>query len=371
MIIAGDISGDVHASGVVRELWSDFPEMNIWGIGGPKMQAEGFSALLPFEPFNRMGFLEVISHLPFFLSAKKLVIDEMKSRRPDCLILVDYPGFNMPVMKAAHSLGIPVLWYIAPMVWAWKRKRAEVLGKLATHIACIFPFEVQYFTPFTSSVSFVGNPLMESVSKISGKKDSLDEGEIDLAIVPGSRAQEVKKMLPEMISAYRILKECYPRVKARVSRCGPVSEQFYRDAIRGTDANLFDGNLRELLRRSDLALVTSGTATLETALEGVPMVIAYRTSMVTYHIFKRLLRIPHIGLPNIIAGERIVPECIQEKSDAEQMAAELQGYIENPETYRSTLSRLSGLRDLLGSKKPSREVSDIAGEIIRRSVAGR
>ena len=220
------------------------------------MQAEGFSALLPFEPFNRMGFLEVISHLPFFLSAKKLVIDEMKSRRPDCLILVDYPGFNMPVMKAAHSLGIPVLWYIAPMVWAWKRKRAEVLGKLATHIACIFPFEVQYFTPFTSSVSFVGNPLMESVSKISGKKDSLDEGEIDLAIVPGSRAQEVKKMLPEMISAYWILKECYPRVKAGFPR-GPVSEQFYRDAIRERMRTCLM-NLRELCADPILLLLHQG-----------------------------------------------------------------------------------------------------------------
>ena len=164
MFVAGDPSGDKHASFVVKRLKDEVPESDIWGIGGPGMQSAGLRTLMPFEPFNRMGFIEVALHISFFLHAKKQLINEMKKNRPDCLVCVDYPGFNMQLMKAASEMKIPVVWYIAPMVWAWKAKRAQILAENTAHIACIFPFEVCYFKPFTNNVSFVGNPLVEAMN---------------------------------------------------------------------------------------------------------------------------------------------------------------------------------------------------------------
>lgn len=328
------------------------------------MQAQGFCSLMPFEPFNRMGFLEVIAHLSFFLNAKKYLIRQMKERRPHCVVCVDYPGLNMPLMKEAHKLGIPVVWYIAPMVWAWKKKRASVLGRYASHIACIFPFEVKHFSPFTNKVSFVGNPLVEAMELERGKKRERDDKRIILAIVPGSRKQEVEKMLPLMVDAYKILKSRYPSLTGKISCCGSVPPYMYDNVIKNTDLELVSGALRDLLRESHLALVTSGTATLETALMGIPLVIGYRTSLVTYSIFKSLVKISYIGLPNIIAGEQIVPECIQGEADCSSMAEKLQDYIENRDIYEKTENRLLALRQLLGSQKPSLAVARIINDVI-------
>lgn len=188
MVLAGDPSGDLHTAPILRRLKELQPDCNLYGIGGPAMQEAGFTALYPFEPFNRMGYAEVIRHLAFFLTVKKQLIAHMKVHRPACLLCVDYSGFNIPMMKAAHALGIPVIWYIAPMVWAWKRKRAAILARYATHICCIFPFEVPYFKAHTNQVSFVGNPLVESrAAATSGaqiKQRTLPEKPV-LAIIPG------------------------------------------------------------------------------------------------------------------------------------------------------------------------------------------
>jgi lipid-A-disaccharide synthase len=239
------------------------------------MQAEGFNAVMPFEPFNKMGFVEVFRNISFFLDARKRLRQQMEKQKPDCLVCVDYPGFNMLMMKDAYKLGIPVVWYIAPMVWAWKQNRAEVLAKHCTHIACIFPFEVQYFSSFTSRVSFVGNPLIEAIQRES--RDKVQESnELHLAIVPGSRWQEVKRALPCMIQTFLLLKERFPGIKGSISHCANLPLSFYEDLSKGTDLSIAEESLRTLLSRSDFAVVTSGTATLEAALLGVPQICGIR-----------------------------------------------------------------------------------------------
>lgn len=368
MIVAGDISGDIHASSVVKQLFSDFPGSKIWGIGGPAMQKEGFNALMPFEPFNRMGFVEVFKNLPFFLDAKKKLVREMVTRKPNCLICVDYPGFNMPLLKVAYKLGIPVIWYIAPMVWAWKQKRAVTLARYASHIACIFPFEVQYFSPFTSNVSFVGNPLVEAIEKENGEVLSSEIKATNMAIVPGSRWQEVENTLVPMIDSYKELKKSFPQLQGTISHCGRLPIGFYQNAIKDTDLKISDEPLRTILSRSQIALVTSGTATLETALLGVPLVTAYKTSWINYTLFKNFLKIPYISLPNIIAGERIIPECIQYDMTAQKMAEELRRLLSDQSLYSSTKKRLIGLSNLLGSKKPSLQLSSILKSIVEPSA---
>jgi lipid-A-disaccharide synthase len=366
MFIAGEPSGDNHAAAVIRQLKILCPSANIWGIGGPAMAAAGFEQVMPFEPFNRMGYVEVLRHLPFFLNAKKKLVKMISSsRRPDVLVCVDYPGFNMPMMKEARRLNIPVVWYIAPMVWAWKRGRAKILGNQASHIATIFPFETQYFTPYRAPATFAGNPLTESLPPVKKSSQKFPaNGNFRLAVVPGSRPQEIGNMLGVMVDAAKMLQKKYPGVKVTVSRFGRFDKNLFTHAVKN-GFELFDGPLHELLQKSDLALVTSGTATLETALMGVPMAIAYRTSPVSYAIYKSLIRINHIGLPNIISGAAIVPECIQDGATPEKLYGELDKFVSTPSYWLETVEKLSALRARLGEKKPSVEVADIIYSYMR------
>lgn len=362
MIIAGEPSGDHHAAPVIEKLKKYNPDLTFWGIGGPAMTSQGFEAVMPFAPFNKMGFIEVARHLPFFLSAKSRIIRMMKERRPDVVVCVDYPGFNMMILKDARKLNIPVVWYIAPMVWAWKRKRAEVLGALASHIAVIFPFEVKYFQPFEAPVSYVGNPLTESICKdglTCFPERKYPKGEIELAIVPGSRPQEIKHMLGPMLDAAQLLKQEFPQLKVSVSRFSGLDQSLFDQVQQHRDFRLFSGPLRDQLKNSHIALVTSGTASLETALLGIPQVIAYRTSVLTYTIFKKLVKTPFIGLPNIIADCCVAPECIQNEAEPRVMALKLQHLLSEPKYYRKAVDDLSTLKQRLGDGSPSSNVAEI------------
>lgn len=359
MFIAGDPSGDLHAAEVLRQLKQLEPDCMLLGIGGPAMQSVGFQTLFPFEPFNRMGYLEVIVHLPFFLGVKRKLLRFMKEHRPSCLVCVDYSGFNIPMMKAARNMGIPVIWYIAPMVWAWKKKRAAVLARYASHICCIFPFEVASFLPYTNNVSFVGNPLAEKYSRqnlFPKKKKTISKKPL-LAIVPGSRRQEIQHNLPPMVGAYSLLKKKYPDLRAVISKFPALPDNLFISAHKEKNLSFHSGPLSELLEKADIALVTSGTATLETSFMEIPHVIVYRTSPITYAILKHFITITSIGLPNIIAEEAVAPECIQEYVTDKVLFDRISEYLDNSEKYRETAGKLSRIKTVLGAEKPSTAVA--------------
>lgn len=360
MFIAGDPSGDHHAAPVIGRLKSDHPEVTFTGIGGSAMEAHGFIPLMPFAPFNRMGFVEVVRHLPFFLKAKKTLIGWMRVNKPACLVCVDYSGFNIPMMKAAHKLGIQVVWYIPPMVWAWKKKRAEVLARHAAHICCIFPFEVPYFTPFTKNVSFVGNPLVDGTGHAGAVTIPLRTApkNMRIALIPGSRTQEVFAMVPVMAGAFSELKKQWPNLTGKISRYHTLDRSIFDKAAADAGLTIFEGPLSDLLAESDLAVVTSGTATLETALAGVPHIIVYKTSFFTYEIIKRLLSVKHIGLSNIIAQETVAPELIQQYVTIKDLSAALSRFIADPELYAATARRLVELKAVLGSESASKNVAN-------------
>jgi lipid-A-disaccharide synthase len=369
VIIAGDPSGDIHAAPVIRELKKLYPHISVWGIGGPHMEKEGFCPILPFTPFNKMGFWEVITHIGFFLAAKKMLLREIEKRRPDCVLCVDYPGFNMPVMKEVRKLSIPVVWYIAPMVWAWKHKRAITMGQQASEIACIFPFEVKYFDKYTKRVHFVGNPTVEDFcTNVVSVNTSMEERNRTIAIIPGSRRQEIVKMLPVMLDAFRQLKKEYPDLKAEVSCFNLVSKSLYEITSHYDSVTLTTKSLREMASSSFLAIVKSGTATLEVALTGTPMVIAYKTSPLTYALAKKLVKIKFIGLPNIIADQCIVPECIQDDMNPDLLASSLSRFITDKKYYDTTVENLIKLRELLGAKKPSAFVASLIEGQITKSM---
>lgn len=372
MFVAGDPSGDQHASLIVQRLSNMLPGVRCFGIGGPAMQSMGFEPLMPFEDFNRMGLWEVLKHLPFFLNAKKQLITAMDSK-PRVLVCVDYPGLNISLMKEAHKRGIPVVWYIVPQVWAWKKKRAAILGKYASFIGTVFPFEVDFFKSFSAPVSFVGHPLVEAVlhrKKPEGPSGGQKTGRT-LSLIPGSRLQEVAAILPFMVKAAELLKRQYPDLKVFISKCrGLPMEPFQKPGMQ-TGMEIVEGNLCDLLDRTSFAFVTSGTATLETALAGVPMVIVYRTSMVTYMLLKRMIRVPYIGLPNIVANEKIVPECIQRQAGAEALAAAMRPFIDSQEFRNVAIEKLSRLRRVLGSKMPSEEISRAIAAVIDAAASGK
>jgi lipid-A-disaccharide synthase len=358
MFIAGDPSGDHHTAPVIGLLKSAHPDVTFTGIGGRAMEEQGFVSLMPFAPFNRMGFIEVVRHLPFFLKAKKSLISWMRVNKPACLVCVDYSGFN-PMMKAAHKLGIPVVWFIAPMVWAYKKKRAQVLAQYAAHICCIFPFEVPYFTSFTKSVSFVGNPLVDGAETVTPVVPHVCESlpKMRIAFVPGSRQQEVATMIPVMAGAFKELKKRWPDLTGVISRYHTLDTSLFVQAAEDAGLTIFDGALSDLLAMSDFAVVTSGTATLETALAGKPHVVVYKTSFISYEILKRLLKVKYIGLSNIIAEETVAPELIQQYVTIKDLSDAVSRFIATPELYNKTARRLVELKAVLGSQSASKNVT--------------
>jgi len=366
MFVAGDPSGDQHASRVLKRLTAILPDVRCFGIGGLAMQSEGFEPLLPFEEFNRMGIVEVLAHLPFFLKAKRKLIAAMDEQKPRVLVCVDYPGLNIGLLREAYKRKIPVVWYIVPQVWAWKKKRAATLGNLASFIGAVFPFEVDFFKQYPAPISFVGHPLIEALQeKLKPVLLGIQKtGRRRLSLVPGSRRQEVLAMLPIMVTAAKLLTRRYPDLSVAISKCRGLQQELYQKACGETAFEIIEGPLGDLLDQTDVAFVTSGTATLETALAGVPMVIAYRTSRVTYALLKRMVRVTFIGLPNIIAGEKIVPECIQHDANAENLAAVMTPFIDSEELCRATEAKLLRLKDVLGSKTPSEEIARAIVELI-------
>ncbi len=372
MFIAGDPSGDQNSGPLIAQLYKEYPQCKCYGIGGPQMEAQGFKPLLPFDRFNRMGYLEVLFHLPFFLKAKNMLIEEMKRHKPNILICVDYSGFNIPIMKEAHALKIPVLWYIIPKFWARRNKNnRDALINYASSIATIFPFERDLLLPYKKETYFVGNPLVEFIEtknlKFNPSEKNLQQAQtINLALVPGSRLHEINNVLPVMISALQKLKERYPNISTTISKCTHISSKIYENLIKDRDFNSFEGPLEELFYNSDLAIVTSGTATLQTALSGVPMVIVYKISSLSFNLFKYFIadKIKYVGLPNIIANESIVPELLQDKMTSQSIADAVIKYIESYNNYSETKNKLLSLRNNLGSKKPSIEMLKLISKLL-------
>jgi lipid-A-disaccharide synthase len=295
----------------------------------------------------------------------------MDLHKPKALVCVDYPGLNIPLMKAAHRRGIPVVWYIVPQVWAWKKKRAAMLGDCASFIGVVFPFEVDFFKSYKAPVFFVGHPLveaMEQTPRIAASPAFFDDpsGVFRLSLVPGSRPQEVASILPSMVDAALLMQKRHPRIAITISKCRNLPSELFQRQWCGGRIELFEGALPDLLSRTDGAFVTSGTATLETALAKVPMVIVYRTSALTYTIMKRMIRIPFIGLPNIVAGEKIVPECIQRDIVAQRLAEEMNKFIISKDYYNTTVEKLSRLKQLFGDRKPSMEIAEAIISLVKK-----
>ncbi len=362
-IISGERSGDLHASNLVLVIQKLEPNVQFRGMGGNYSKEAGVDLAVDYSAVAVMGFLEVVLGFRKVLKYLNLVKKDLLAYQPDALILVDYGGFNMKIAAFAKENNIPVHYYIPPKVWAWNQKRALKLKKFTDQIYSILPFEPEFFEKFDMKVNFVGNPLLDEIRKFKPHDFFFQKNEISyqpiVALLPGSRKQEIKAMLDRMVS---LVKE-FPNAQFVIAGVDSLPESAYLGAKNAGIKVVFNQTY-DLLSHATAAVVTSGTATLETALFRVPQVVVYRTSAISYRIAKNLIRVPFISLVNLIAGKEVVKELIQNDFSIENLKIELNRIFSNV-VYKGQM--LQGY-DLIQERIGKGSASDTTAELILQSL---
>ena len=371
MIIAGEASGDMHGAALVREMLKINPALNFYGIGGSKLEKMGVKLFANISTMAVMGLTEIVSKLGSILKILGMMKKSLDEYRPDLVILIDYADFNLRLAKAAKKKGIKVFYYISPKVWAWRKNRINQIKKFVDKMAVILPFEVDTYATKGFTVNYVGHPLLDLVKphyskQDSRKKISIAENKITIALLPGSRLSEITKLLPEMLRAAEILAQQIPDVQFVL----PLADTLEEKTIAGT-ISVFNVKVKIIAHRTydtiscaDLAIVASGTATLETGLLGVPMIIIYKVSPFSALIGRMIINIQHIGLVNIIAGKTIVPELIQSDANGQRIASEALAILLNEEKRQEIVAQLADIRTKLGEPGAARRAAQIACNMI-------
>ena len=368
-VVAGEASGDLHASHVIRELKSLDPALETFGVGGDLLAREGMRILHHASEMGIVGLFNVIRHLPMFRRAFRELIAEIETQRPDVVLLVDYPDFNLRVARRCRELGLRVVYYISPQLWAWRRGRVKQVAKYVDRMIVIFPFEETFYRKHGVAVTYAGHPLVEQLAGIAprergGVRQERGGGPLRVALMPGSRRMEVQALLPPMLEAIAILRR-EREVEATIIQA-PTIERTSLDSIiatSGVDVTIVEHDGGEALAAADVALSSSGTATLESAILGTPVVVVYRLSRATYALGKRLVRLPYFSLVNIVADRKVVPELIQHEVTGVRMAAEVRSLVE-PERNASVREALSEVRAKLGEPGASRRVARTIHEMV-------
>lgn len=369
-IVAGEASGDLHATEVVRELARMDPELRIFGIGGDRLAAEGMRLVRDARDLAIVGLFNVVRHLPMYLRAFRDLVREIDHERPDAVLLVDYPDFNLRIARECRRRGIPVVYYISPQVWAWRSRRVRQIAERVDQMLVIFPFEKDFYDAHGVPVSYVGHPLVEQLAGIEPRGSTPPERPWRVALLPGSRRMEVELLLAPMLDA---VERMGADARARIIVAPSVDAAKIAAMVRARRLEVelvHDGRL-EALAQSDVAICSSGTATLEAAILGVPSVVVYRLPRLTYELGRRLVRLPHFSLVNIVAGEAIVPELLQDEVEGGRIAAEARRLLE-PERWTRAWQGLEGVRKKLGGPGASRRAAEkIATLVASRAAAAR
>ena len=344
-IIAGEASGDLHGSNLIRELKLLDTAAVIRGWGGDLMQEAGMELRKHYQDLAFMGFYEVLKNLPTILRNLKFCKQDILEFQPDALILIDYPGFNLRIAEWAHKQGLKIIYYISPQVWAWKENRVKIIKECVDKMLVILPFEKDFYRKWGFEVEYVGHPLVEVVEK--HRQSAQGPWTLDshvIALLPGSRKQEILKKLPVMLEASR----AFPQYEFVVARAPGLDEKFYEEILRPyPNVKGVQGKTYDLLMRAKAALVTSGTATLETALFGVPEVVCYKGSAISYEIAKRLVKIKYICLVNLIMDKEVVTELIQHDLTVSNLNFQLQEILSNSQKIAKVKNDYLALRELL------------------------
>jgi lipid-A-disaccharide synthase len=367
-IIAGEASGDLHAANLMREIKikDQQAEFRFWG--GDRMQAQGGVMVKHYRELAFMGFVEVIFNLRTILNNIKLCKSDILDFAPDAMILVDYPGFNLRIAEFAHEKDIRVFYYISPQVWAWKKGRVHKIKKVVDEMMVILPFEKDFYKKYDYDVDFVGHPLLDAIATypFQEKDDFIMENNLDgrplIALLPGSRKQEISKMLKIMLRMEPIFRDYQFVIAAAPS----IDDSFYDQFSKGLNIKILKGQTYDLLHNADAALVTSGTATLEAALMDVPEVVCYKGNQISFMIAKRIVNIKYISLVNLIANKPLLTELIQGQLNTKNLKFELESLLFNIEKRKNLIAEYAKLKEKLGGIGASEKAADIIFKNISR-----
>jgi lipid-A-disaccharide synthase len=369
MLVAGEVSGDQHAAPVCQALRRLAPGVRLGGLGGPAMQDAGLEPIGDMRDLAVVGITEALRRLPALRRVFRLTAETLRRERPRALVLVDYPGFNLKLAAEARRAGVPVVYFVPPQVWAWRAGRIAAIRASVDLVLAVFAFEARMYGAAGIPVEFVGHPLVDVVEAVPDVREArrqlgLGQDDLVVGLLPGSRGQEILRMTPLLGEAAARLAHARPRARFVLAQApGVTAEAVRRHLPPGVQIRLVAGHTGAVIRASDVVLVTSGTATLEAALLGTPMVICYRLSRLSETIGRRLVRIPWVGLVNIVLGRRVVPElCLRRDATPERLAAEALCLLDSPRALRAQREAFADLEAVAG---PAGVAERVARHVLR------
>lgn len=371
MIVAGEASGDLHGSSLVKEALRKNQDLSFFGIGGPKMREAGVTTLVDSSDMAVVGLIEVISHFPVIRRAFTTLKRIIRTDPPDLLILIDYPDFNLHLAKVAKSAGVRVLYYISPQVWAWRVGRVKKIARLVDRMAVVFPFEVPFYEKEGVPVTFVGHPLVDTVQPTmtlteAQSRFGIDPARRTVGLFPGSRKGEIRNLSATILKAAALLKKHFPDVQFILPLASSLTTTDIAPFLESPnlDVRVIEEKVYDVMQVCDAIITVSGTVTLEAALMGVPMVIIYRVSPLTYAVGKRLIKVDHIGICNIVAGARVVRELIQDDAEPAWITAEIARILTDDDYAKEMRAKLAGIRAKLGSSGGSARAAGLVLEML-------
>lgn len=374
LVIAGEVSGDMHAAGVVRALKARHPDVQVYGIGGDRLREAGMEILVEARDMAVLGFWEVLKRYRFLKGVFDRMVRVATERKPDAVLLVDYPGFNLRFAREAKALGIRVVYYVCPQVWAWHRSRIPKMARLIDRLLVIFPFEVGVFQGTGLAVDYVGHPLVdEARAELAQSRSELPwQGPVRLALLPGSRRQEIERIFPVMWRAAGLLQRKTPGLSVLVAAASPEMAGLIRSQQLVLDGGpvrteIVVGNTRQMLREATAAMIKSGTSTIEAALMGCPMVVVYRTARPTYWIGRRLVRVPYLGMANLILGREAFREYIQDAAHPEALADGLAPLLADTSERTASLAATAEVQRALGEGGTAEQASRLLWQEMERT----
>ena len=373
MISAGEASGDLHAANLVTALHKIDPTISVHGMGSDRMRDAGVDLLYDCRDIAVMGIIEVLAKWSTIMGALDILKDSLASNPPDLLILVDYQEFNMKLAKAAKKLGIKTLFYIGPQVWAWRSHRVKKIGRYIDMMAVLFPFEEAFYKKANMPVRFVGNPLVDEVKanmsiEAANTKFELAPDVKTIGLFPGSRRSEICRLLPTQLASADLIHQQYANTQFIIPLAKSVSLKELQPMLAPyshLSIHIVHSHIHDVMQCCHSIIVASGTATLEIALMKTPMVIIYKMSNLTYKIMKRMITIDHVGLPNIVAGEEVIKELLQDDANPEKISSEILLLLNDKNYHQQVVSKLESIRNKLGTSGGSDKVAALAFEMLQ------
>lgn len=372
-MIAGEASGDLHGSHLVKEMLSLDPSLQFYGVGGEKMRNEGVELIADSKEMAVVGITEVLLKLKRICQIYRKLKNSLAANSPSLVILIDYPDFNLRFAREAKKKNIPIVYYISPQVWAWRKGRIKKIGRLIKKMIVIFPFEKKFYEEAKIDVDFVGHPLLDSIRSQFSREEafqkfSLTAGVTTIGLLPGSRMNEIKRHLPPMVEAISSISKQINPVQFIIPVAPGLDWGEVQNLVGSKRENIrvVENNIYDVMRISDVVIVASGTATIEAAIMGAPMIVVYRVSPFTYLLGKMLIKVKNIGMVNIIAGKTVVPELIQKDVTPEKITSTVAQILNNPSKQEEMKKELSSVKEKIGNPGASFRAAQIIINLLQR-----